>query len=162
MQGKSATEKFMAPASEQKKHTLVAALMIIGSLLILAAGIFELSYVLSYASVLSTNSLAFNALVANTIGVNSTLTHNVTYVNNLKNYIINGTIAILAIEIICGGVLIFSGIMVYRPKGSRLKLFSLVGIIFSLVSLIISAGFIVFIAGAVLGTIGGILGLMKK
>ena len=82
----------------------------------------------------------------------------------IKNYVNSGTyetlyIVVVAVGIICGIMVMLSGIMSYNPKGNRLKMFSIVAIIFSLISIFGSAGFIV---GMILGIIGGVLGLMKK
>ncbi|MEM0154591.1 MAG: DUF6114 domain-containing protein, partial [Methanothrix sp.] len=82
----------------------------------------------------------------------------------INNYVSSGALydviyVVVAIGIICGLMVILSGAMVYRPKGNRLKIFSIVAIIFSLISIFGDGGFLV---GMVLGIIGGILGLMKK
>ncbi len=155
MQGKSATEKFMSTSAGQQKHTLPFIFMLIGGILILLGGIYELSAV---------SSVSANSIIANLTASNPALAHNATEIKLINNYVSSGALydaiyAVVAVGIICGIVVMLSGIMSYNPKGNRLKIFSIVAIIFSLISILGDGGFLV---GMILGIIGGILGLMKK
>jgi formate/nitrite transporter FocA (FNT family) len=155
MQAKTATEKFMAPSQDQRKHTLPFIFMLIGGLLILLGGVYEGSLI---------HSVSANAIISNLSVSNPSIAHNATDLKLIKNYVNSGTyetlyIVVVAVGIICGIMVMLSGIMSYNPKGNRLKMFSIVAIIFSLISIFGSAGFIV---GMILGIIGGVLGLMKK
>ena len=155
MQGKSATEKFMSTSAGQQKHTLPFIFMLIGGILILFGGIYELSAV---------SSVSANSIIANLTASNPALAHNATEIKLINNYVSSGALydaiyAVVAVGIICGIVVMLSGIMSYNPKGNRLKIFSIVAIIFSLISILGDGGFLV---GMILGIIGGILGLMKK
>ena len=155
MQGKSATEKFMSTSAGQQKHTLPFIFMLIGGILILFGGIYELSAV---------SSVSANSIIANLTASNPALAHNATEIKLINKYVSSGALydaiyAVVAVGIICGIVVMLSGIMSYNPKGNRLKIFSIVAIIFSLISILGDGGFLV---GMILGIIGGILGLMKK
>ncbi|OJT94268.1 hypothetical protein Micr_00283 [Candidatus Micrarchaeum sp.] len=158
MQGKSATEKFMSPSAGQQKHTLPFIFMLIGGVLILLGGIYELSAVSAISSV------SANSIIANLTASNPALAHNATEIRLINNYVNSGALAdviyaVAAVGVICGIVVMLSGIMSYNPKGNRLKIFSIVAIIFSLISILGDGGFLV---GMILGIIGGALGLMKK
>jgi len=155
MQAKTATEKFMAPSQDQKKHTLPFIFMLIGGLLILFGGVYELSFV---------HAVSANAIINNLTASEPSIAHNATDLKLINSYVSSGVIydtlyAVVAVGIICGIIVMLSGIMSYNPKGNRLKMFSIIAIIFSLISILGSAGFLI---GMVLGIIGGILGLMKK
>ncbi|MCL4387923.1 hypothetical protein M1567_02100 [Candidatus Marsarchaeota archaeon] len=155
MQGKSATEKFMSPSAAQQKHTLPFIFMLIGGILILLGGIYELGAV---------HAVSANSIIANLTASNPAIAHNATEIKLINSYVSSGALydaiyAVVAIGVICGIIVMLSGIMSYNPKGNRLKIFSIVAIIFSLISILGDGGFLV---GMVLGIIGGILGLMKK
>ena len=155
MQGKNATEKFMSTSAGEQKHMLPLIFMLIGGILILLGGIYELSAV---------SSVSANSIIANLTASNPALAHNATEIKLINNYVSSGALydaiyAVVAVGIICGIVVMLSGIMSYNPKGNRLKIFSIVAIIFSLISILGDGGFLV---GMILGIIGGALGLMKK
>ncbi len=145
----------MSTSAGQQKHTLPFIFMLIGGILILLGGIYELSAV---------SSVSANSIIANLTASNPALAHNATEIKLINNYVSSGALydaiyAVVAVGIICGIVVMLSGIMSYNPKGNRLKIFSIVAIIFSLISILGDGGFLV---GMILGIIGGILGLMKK
>ena len=145
----------MSTSAGQQKHTLPFIFMLIGGILILFGGIYELSAV---------SSVSANSIIANLTASNPALAHNATEIKLINNYVSSGALydaiyAVVAVGIICGIVVMLSGIMSYNPKGNRLKIFSIVAIIFSLISILGDGGFLV---GMILGIIGGILGLMKK
>ncbi len=155
MQGKSATEKFMSPSTGQQKHTLPFIFMLIGGILILLGGVYEIGAI---------HAVSANSIIANLTATNPSIAHNATEIKLINSYVSSGALydaiyAVVAVGIICGIVVMLSGIMSYNPKGNRLKIFSIVAIIFSLISILGDGGFIV---GMIMGIIGGILGLMKK
>jgi len=153
MQGKNATEKFVA-SSQGQKHMLPFIFMVVGGLLIILGGAYELTAI---------NSITANS-INSTIASNPALANNATAVALLHSELSSGVIAdtiyaVAGVGIISGIIVMLSGVLSYDPKGNRLKTFSIVAIIFSLISIIGAAGFII---GLVFGIIGGILGLMKK
>lgn len=151
---KGKMSKFVAEGSS-KKHTLPFILMVIGGFLILLGGIYDISLI---------HAVSANAIISNLTASNPSIAQNATELKLIHSYVTSGALydalyAAIGVGIICGILVMLSGVMVYNPKGNRLKIFSIVAIVFSLISLVGSAGFII---GMVLGIIGGILGLMKK
>lgn len=122
------------------KPTAALILAVIGGLFVLGGGVTGIIGLNAAQGILG----SLSTTVANSAAVSSTIT---------LGYVLT------ILGVICGIVLIASGLMLYTTDMKKRKMWGIIAIVFAVVSLSSLGGFII---GFVLALIGGILALVKK